>query len=293
MQPFRPEGQYAAPPSPEALRKSMGTGEIFQAMCTKCDEFHDLHVDLGPISGRIPRQEVALGLSDGRTKEYAILSRVGKPVSFQVLDFDRNGAAILSRRAAQSEVRSYLLSALSPGDVLPAVVQNPTSMGLFCDVGCGFTALMPIERCCISRLSTTALRWRPGQEIYAALLDADDLTGRITLTGKELLGTWEENAARFRPGQVVQGFVRSVMPYGVFVELAPNLSGLSEPDERVQSGDAVSVFIRAIQPEKHKIKLNILDVLPSQIPADTTYFTTHGHIASWEYYPGSPNFTRF
>ncbi len=293
MQPFLPEGRHAAPPTKEVLRRSVGTGDIFQAMCTKCDEFHDLYVDLGPICGRIPRQEAALGLTEGRNKDYAIVSRVGKPVSFQVLDFDRNGTAILSRKAAQSEVRSYVLSALSPGDVIPAIVQNATPMGLFCDIGCGFTALMPIERCCVSRLQSASQRWNTGQALYAALLEADDLTGRITLTGKELLGTWEENAAQFRPGQVVPGFVRSIMPYGAFIELTPNLSGLCEPDDRLTPGDAVSVYIRSIQKEKHKLKLNIVDILPPAMPQKTEYFITKGHLNSWSYFPGSENFTHF
>ncbi len=294
MQPFRPEGNYATPPSPETLRKSVGTGEIFQAMCTKCDEFHNLYVDLGTVNGRIPREEAALGIADGRTKEYAILSRVGKPVSFQVFDFDRNGVAILSRRAAQNDVRSYALSALRPGDVIGAIVQNPADFGVFCDIGCGFTALMRIDRCCISRLETTAQRYTIGQSISAAILEIDDLSGRISLTGKELLGTWEENANLFRPGQVVTGFVRSIMPYGLFVELTPNLSGLSEPDSRVKPGDAVSVYIRSIQREKHKIKLNVLDVLPEPICfPEPHFFITDGHIDHWEYYPGSLNTTDF
>lgn len=294
MQPFCPEGNYSVPPSPDILRKSAGTGQIFQAMCTKCDEFHNLHVDLGPIQGRIPREEAALGIAEGRTGEFAILSRVGKPVSFQVLDFDRNGKAILSRRAAQNEVRSYVLSALRPGDILPAVVQNPSEFGLFCDIGCGFSALMRIDRCCISRLETAAQRYRTGQKIYAALLDADDLTGRVLLTGKELLGTWEENASQFRPGQVVTGFARSIMPYGLFIELTPNLSGLTEPDSRVKTGDAVSVYIRSIQNDKHKIKLNVLEVLPPpQTLPETRFYRTEGHIDRWEYFPGSTNVTVF
>ncbi len=294
MQPFCPEGNYVMPPSPEALRKGVGTGQIFQAMCTKCDEFHDLYVDLGPVQGRIPREEAALGIADGRCSEFSILSRVGKPVSFQVLDFDRNGVALLSRRAAQSEVRSYVLSALRPGDILPAVVQNPRDFGVFCDIGCGFTALMRIDRCCISRLETTAQRYSVGQGIFAAILDINDLTGQVELTGKELLGTWAENAAPLHAGQVVTGFVRSVMPYGLFVELSPNLSGLSEPDSRVHLGDHVSVYIRSIQPSRHKIKLNILDILPQpgRLP-EITYYYTDGHLDSWEYYPGSANATAF
>lgn len=294
MQPYRPEGQYASPPSPESLRRGADSGEIFQAMCVKCDEFHNLHVDLGTIQGLIPREEAALGIAEGRTKEFAILSRVGKPVSFQVLDFDHNGTAILSRRAAQAEARSYSLSALRPGDVIPAVVQNPADFGLFCDIGCGFPALMRIDRCCVSRLRSTADRFRVGQSIYAAILSADDETGQISLTGRELLGTWEENAANFRAGQTVTGIVRSSMPYGLFVELAPNLSGLCEPDSRAAVGDTVSVYIRSIQADRHKIKLNILDVLPQSaaIPR-MEYFITSGHLETWEYYPGSGTVTHF
>lgn len=282
MLPYRPEGLYATPPNPELLRRSAGTGEIFRAMCTKCDENHDLHVDLGPITGIIPRKEAALS----GFGEYTVLSRVGKPVSFQVLDFDSRGRALLSRRAAQEDARSFFLSALRPGDIIPAVVQNPTNFGVFCDIGCGFTALMPIARCCISRLDTTAALFHPGQSIYAAIFSIDDHEGRLTLTGRELLGTWEENAAFFRPGQTVTGTVRSHMPYGIFIELTPNLSGLCEPDPSVKPGDSVSVYIRSIQPDSHKIKLSIVDHLPPQPHRPLRYFLNTGHLRRWEYHPG-------
>ena len=294
MQPYSPEGLAVTIPTPEALHRSLGTGEIFQAMCIKCDEFRNLHVDLGSVRGVIPREETALGHRDGRVRDYAILSRVGKPVSFQVLGFDSLGCAILSRRAAQSDAREYFLSALHPGDILPAVVLNTAKCGVFCDIGCGYTALMGISRCCVSRMEDPAYHFKPGQVIHAAVLSIDDEEGRISLTGRELLGTWEENAARFRPGQTVPGMIRSVMPYGVFVELAPNLSGLAEPAEDLMPGMAVSVYIRSILPEKHKLKLNIIDILPDlpkQPPLE--YFITSGHLDRWEYYPGSKTVTVF
>lgn len=293
MQPYRPEGLPITQPTPEALRRGAGTGEIFQAQCTKCDEFHNLHLDLGPIRGLIPREEAALGIGTGKTKEYAILSRVGKPVCFQVLAFDSRGTAILSRRAAQEEAKNYFLQTLRPGNVLPAVVQNPADFGVFCDIGCGFPALMRIDRCCVSRLESCSQRFHTGQAIYAAVLAIDGQAEQIHLTGRELLGTWEENAARFRPGQTVTGTVRSVMPYGVFVELTPNLSGLAETELPLHPGDPVSVFIRAIQPERHKIKLNILERLPAGTPAPLNYFITGGHLDRWEYYPGSAAVTSF
>lgn len=294
MQPFSPEGLYSAPPGPEDLRRGIASGEIFRAMCVKCDEHHTLHVDLGTIRGIIPREEAVLGLAEGRVREIAVLSRVGKPVSFQVLGFNPDGSAVLSRRAAQLEARNYFLNALRPGDVIPAMVQTPADFGVFCDIGCGFTALMRIDRCCVSRLSSTRDLFFPGQMIHAAILSADDALGQISLTGRELLGTWEENAADYAQGQTVTGTVRSIMPYGAFVELTPNLSGLAEPTPDLNVGDRVSVFIRAILPGKHKIKLNILEVLPQSTPVPgPQYRITQGHLDQWEYFPGSTAVTYF
>ncbi len=51
---------------------------------------------------------------------------------------------------------------------------------------------------------------------------------------RELLGTWQENAARFRAGQTVTGVVRTVTDYGAFIALTPNLCGLAEPDGRLR-----------------------------------------------------------
>lgn len=292
MQPYQPEGTNALPPCPEQLHKSCGTGDIFQAVCIKCDEYRNLHLDLGRIRGMIPREEAAL--ITGRNLDYAILSRVGRAVSFQVLGFDSQGNAICSRRAAQAEARDYFLSALRPGDIIPAVVRNPVQFGLFCDIGCGFTALMRIARCCVSRLESTADLFRPDQAIFAAVLDVDDASGQVLLTGRELLGTWEENAAKFRAGQTVPGIVRSVMSYGAFVELMPNLSGLAEYPGEVRPGDPVSVYIRSILPEKHKIKLNIIEPLPQQtVIPKTEYYLSKGHLDRWEYYPGSRAVTYF
>lgn len=294
MQLFKPECPTAEPPNPDELRRATGSSEIFQAMCIKCDEFHNLHIDLGTLHGLIPREEVAIGVSEGCAREIAILSRVGKPVSFQVLAFDGHGTAILSRRAAQEAARNYYLSTLQPGDIIPAIVQNPASFGVFCDIGCGFPALMRVDRCCISRVQTTATLFTTGQAVFAAVRSVDPVFGQIELTGRELLGTWEENAARFRTGQTVPGIIRSIMPYGIFIELTPNLSGLAEPSFDATIGDPVSVYIRSIQPDKHKIKLNILEKLPVPLPqTPIQYFITAGHLHRWDYYPGSTATTVF
>ena len=98
-----------------------------------------------------------------------------------------------------------------------------------------------------------------GDHLKAAVKTKDRQTGRISLTHKELLGTWEENASHFNAGETAAGIIRSVEPYGVFVELAPNLAGLAEWCDGVYPGQSAAVYIKSIIPEKMKIKLVIVD----------------------------------
>lgn len=86
---------------------------ILEAKATLCDRDHNLHVDLGAIKGIIPREECAMGISDGSVRDIAIISRVNKPVCFKIIDFldDESGnrTAILSRRVVQEEcIEEYI-----------------------------------------------------------------------------------------------------------------------------------------------------------------------------------------
>lgn len=102
-----------------------------------------------------------------------------------------------------------------------------------------------------------------------------------------MLGTWAENAAQFAAGETVCGIVRSVEDYGVFIELAPNLSGLAELRFPVAAGDLVSCYIKSILPERMKIKLNLIDRIGTAPvpPPPLPYFITSGHISCWQYSP--------
>jgi chorismate synthase len=90
-------------------------------------------------------------------------------------------------------------------------------------------------------------------DIYAVVTSIED--SRICLSQRELLGTWEENAALFAQGETVMGIVRSVEDYGIFVELTPNLAGLAEPREGVRVGQHAGVYIKNILAEKMKLKM--------------------------------------
>ena len=178
-----------------------------------------------------------------------------------------------------------LLDRLTPGAVLVGRVTHMEPFGAFVDIGCGIVAMLPLERISVSRISHPSQRFREGQKIRAAVLSLDRERRRITLTHRELLGTWMENASRFQAGETVAGTVRGVQPYGSFVELAPNLSGLADSRERLTPGERVSVFIKSIRPERMKIKLQVIDRLPPAEPGPLPYQVTDGTLERWTYSP--------
>ena len=291
---FLPEGRRLETPenraacaSLEGLRSAGAQGTILEGQALSCSPEHHLTVSLGPFTGVIPREEAALGIREGTAREIAILSRVGKPISFTVTGVAEGAPPqlTLSRRRAQELALAELLRC-PPGTVLPATVTHLEGFGAFVDVGCGVVSLIGIENCSVSRISHPARRFTVGQEIYTVLTGSDPDQGRLFLSHKELLGTWLENAARFSPGMTVAGWVRGVKSYGTFVELTPNLTGLADQTEGLAEDDRVSVYIKAILPDRMKIKLTLIHRLePEPGPEPLSYFITSGQLSRWDYSP--------
>lgn len=292
---YLPEGRLSETPenarlltSPAGLRQAMAEGTLLEAMVTRCDAEHNLRLLCGPFEGFMPRQEVAIGIEDGSAKEIAILSRVGKPTCFVVTDLQERAGRltpILSRRQAQLRTTAWLMER-QPGDVIPARVTHLESFGAFVDVGCGVPSLLSIEHISISRVPHPVYRFTIGQELSVLVTGVDPNSRRLSLSHRELLGSWRENAALFQPGETVTGYVRGTKDYGVFVELTPNLSGLAEPRPGLHEGDRVSVFLKSIAPERMKIKLMIIEPLPpTSAPDPFRYFFTGPRLEHWRYAP--------
>ena len=274
--------------SPKGIREAMARGVILEARAILCDSGHNLSVDLGCMRGYVPREEGAIGIREGTVRDIAVISRVGKAICFLVSEIvtDAGGreTAILSRAQVQRRCVDEYISYLSPGDIIPARVTHLEPFGAFCDVGCGVVALMPIDAISVSRIEHPDERFIPGMDIRAVIKSR--IGTRITLSHKELLGTWEENAADFAVGETVPGVIRSIENYGAFVELTPNLAGLAELRDNLRVGDAASVYIKSIIPQRMKIKLIIIDSF-QQPPtvAPPRYRLSEGHIDRFIYSP--------
>ena len=271
------------------LHEAMTSGKILEGRAALCDSEHNIIVDLPCIKGIIPRIEGAIGIESGKTRDIALISKVNKPVCFKVIsintDSNGNETAILSRRIVQEECRKQYIENLSPGDI-PAKVTHLEQFGCFVDIGCGIPSLIPIDAVSVSRISHPSDRFYPGQDIKVIIKGID--SDRIWLSHKELLGTWQENADMFTAGETVSGIVRSIEDYGIFIELSPNLAGLAEPRENAQIGQYASVYIKAVIPEKMKVKLIIVDIFNAEYkPSPLKYFVNDSHISQWRYPPDS------
>ena len=174
-----------------------------------------------------------------------------------------------------------LRQAQDEGRILEAVAQRCTAAhDLLFDLGIA-QGILPRVSCALGVAEgdtrEIAILARVGNPTSCAGTENDESTDPPT--------AWL-NAALFSVGETVRGIVRSIEPYGVFIELTPNLSGLAEPRADLRPGMAVSVYIKSILPQRMKVKLTVIDVLaPYDAPTPPRYFITEGHIDEWVYTP--------
>ena len=302
---YLPEGMLIGSPSnreylscPQGLERAMAEGRILESTVLLCDSRMRLHVDLYGVHGIIDKNEVMYCRGQEDIKDIAVITRVGKPVCFKVIGMTTHEGrplAILSRRAAQMECAANYLSGLICGDIIPAKVTHLENFGAFVDIGCGISSLLSVDSISVSRISHPQDRLTVGNFVHVVVKNIDRENERIFVSMRELLGTWEENAARFEAGQTVAGIVRSIESYGVFVELAPNLAGLAEIREGTKDksiavvGKYAAVYIKSIIPERMKIKLVLIDSYKGEVPpTKLKYFIdveNKKHIDRWVYSP--------
>ena len=168
--------------------------------------------------------------------------------------------ALLSRREVQKEALNWVKTSLNPGDEVIGIVKRIENYGVFVEIGGGIVGLAHIEDLSIARIKTPFERLKIGQKINIMVKSVNREDGRIILSYKEMLGTWEENAKLFTAGMKAHGIVRETEKNknGIFIELMPNLVGMAEYEEGLEYGQKVDVYIKKIDYERKKVKLLVV-----------------------------------
>jgi len=245
------------------INKYLQNNQTLQGIVEECDSNYNLHIKLGNnIQGVIPREEVEginLGL-DGLPKVNLCTGKVNKYVQFKIKEVKDDNTVILSRKDVQNEAVQWAKNDLKAGDIVTGIVKRMESYGVFIEIGGGLVGLAHIEDLSIARIKSPYERLRIGQKVKVMIKSINREEGRVILSYKELLGTWEENARQFSVGQKTVGIVRETEKNknGIFIELMPNLVGMAEYEEGLEYGQKVDVYIKRIDYERKKVKVLVV-----------------------------------
>ena len=247
----------------EELQNIKENQQVLDMYIEEIDENLNMIGKIGKnVKAIIPRGEASSVVGeDGLVEEKFIINKVGKVLPVCIKEIVQNNEGIeliMSKRLLELKVRKWMYMHLKPGVKLRGIVVGLKDYAAFVDVGGGVTGILKLHDMSDSRLTNASDMFKLGQRINVVVKKYDRDTGRIELTYKELLGTFEENVKEFKEGDIVEGIVRNRIKSGVFVELKPNVIGIAEHANGIESNQKVLVSIKKINLEKKKIKLVII-----------------------------------
>lgn len=238
-------------------------GNTLQGVVEKCDTYYNLYVNLGNnVTGIMPRSEIeAINVDEnGLPKVNLCTGKVNKYVQFKIKQIDDDNNILLSRKEVQKETLEWIKHNLKVGDIVKGIVKSVKPYGAFVEIGGGVVGLVHIEDLSVARIKTPFERIKIGQNIKVMVKSINKEEGKINLSYKETLGTWEENVNNFFIGMKTQGIIRETEKNknGIFIELTPNLVGMAEYQEGLKYGEKIDVYVKKIDKDRKKIKLNII-----------------------------------
>jgi small subunit ribosomal protein S1 len=205
---------------------------------------------------------------------------VGRELECKIIELDKNrNNVVLSRRAyleeAHSEQRKEFLENLKPGEVRTGTVSSIVNFGAFVDLG-GVDGLVHVSELSWRHVDHPSEVVQVGQEISVEVLDVDLQRERVSLSLKNTQeDPWRAFARQNHPGDVVQGTVTKLVPFGAFVKVAEGIEGLvhiSElaerhvelPEQVVSLGQEVAVKVIDVDLDRRRISLSIKQAAGAQ-----------------------------
>jgi small subunit ribosomal protein S1 len=231
-------------------------------------------IDLGGIDGLLHITD----MSWGRINHPSELFRVGDEIKVKVLKFD-----------VETERVSLGLKQIQPDPWIDAALRYPigkriggrvvslTDYGAFIELESGIEGLVHV-----SEMSWTKRIKHPSKvvaiddEVEALVLEVDERNRKISLGMKQTEDNpWTLIEEQYPVGTRVEGSVRNITNFGVFVGLEEGIDGLvhvsdiswseqiKHPSERFQKGDEIKAVVLKIDKENEKFSLGIKQLEPN------------------------------
>jgi small subunit ribosomal protein S1 len=197
---------------------------------------------------------------------------VGKELECRIIELDKNrNNVVLSRRKfleeSQAEQRQDFLTSLGKGEVRTGVVSSIVNFGAFVDLG-GVDGLVHVSELSWKHVDHPSEVVEVGQEVSVEVLDVDLERERVSLSLKATQeDPWRQFARRHEVGDIIEGRVTKLVPFGAFVEVDDAIEGLvhiselaehhvERAEDEVGVHDRVEVKIIDIDLERRRISLS-------------------------------------
>jgi small subunit ribosomal protein S1 len=244
------------------------TGETVEAEIADSNK-GGVIVAFGRLRGFVPNSH--LGMRHRPTAETKA-AMVGQTLHLVVIEVNqKRRRLVLSARRANRARREQLLAEIEEGDTRTGVVRSLVDFGAFVDLG-GVDGLIHISELDWQYVEHPRNVLKVGDEVEVLVTSVNRKRERIGLSRKQLLSTpWDRVVGEIEEGDVVEGTVTSVKPFGAFVEIGQGVEGLvwatDTPADvavsELQPGSPITVRVLEIQADQEKVALGITDPLPA------------------------------
>ena len=231
-----------------------------------------LLVDIGGLKGFLPAS-----LADRRfVIDLSVFEGKDLPVEIIEINRRRNKIVLSAKEIAQrnyEKARTEAWDKLAEGSVTQGIVKRIVDFGAFVELD-GVEGLLHVSEISWKRVKHPSEALTENQEIEVKILAIDKESGRISLSMKQVAGhPWEKVKTDFAIGDIVDGSVISIVPFGAFVRISDGIEGLvhisqlsndftAKPADVVALGQDVQVKILDIDFDKKRISLSIKEAMP-------------------------------
>ena len=249
------------------LVSNLQEGQVLQGVVKNITDY-GAFVDLGGVDGLLHVTDIAWQ----RISHPSEALQIGETVEVQVIRFNPETQRIsLGMKQLQADPWESVEGKFPIGSKLEGRVTNITDYGAFVELEAGVEGLVHV-----SEMSWTKKNVHPGkivstsQQVEVMVLDVDLGKRRISLGLKQCSGNpWEEYSSANPAGTEIEGEIRNITEFGLFVGLTDEIDGLVHLSdiswdatgeaalEGFTKGDMVKAKILDIDIDKERISLGI------------------------------------
>ncbi len=249
------------------LMSNMQEGKVLQGVVKNITDY-GAFIDLGGVDGLLHVTDI----SWKRINHPSEVLQVGQALDVMVIRYnDENGRVSLGMKQLQDDPWQGVEAKYPVGVKLTGRVSNIADYGAFVELEDGIEGLVHV-----SEMSWTKKNVHPGkivstsQEVEVVVLDIDMQKRRISLGIKQCQDNpWRAYAASHKVGDAIEGEIRNITEFGMFVALGEEIDGMvhlsdiswedqSEAAfENYKKGDKVKAKILEMDPDKERVALGI------------------------------------